>query len=160
MEKTKDNDFLMKICSCFQSDEVIIDFRNGDTPCISISEELAKMPVWKSLTRDESSPVSSMKNSPKQTDGNRKRRRKHTRKKRDPSPPKDENSDEKSLDCLNEVSSLPAPWDLPYQSPPRTDLKFLTIDDYEVNIDPACSRTESKSVTTESETNKSDGVGS
>ena len=138
----------------------MIDFGNGDPREISISEELAKMPVWKNLTRDESSPGSSMKNSPKPNDCSRKRRRKHIRKKRDRSQLDSENSAEKEQFNLNEVSSLPAPWDLPYQSPPRTDLKFLTIEDCEVNIDPACSRTESKSVTTESETNKSDGLGS
>ena len=138
----------------------MIDFGNGDPPEISISEELTKMPIWKNLTRDESSPASSMKNSPKPNDCNRKRRRKHMRKKRDRSPMHTENGTDKEQINLNEVSCLPAPWDLPYQSPPRTDLKFLTIDDYEVNIDPACSRTESKSVTTESETNKSDCLGS
>ena len=136
----------------------MIAFGNGDPPEISISEELTKMPIWKSLTRDESSPASSMRNSPKASDCSRNRRRKRTRKKRDRSPMQSENGTEKEQFNLNEVSCLPAPWDLPYQSPPRTDLKFLTIDDCEVNIDPACSRTESKSVTTESETNKSDGL--
>lgn len=115
------------------------------------------MPVWKTLTREESSPGNSMRNSPSQVDGNRKRRRKHTRKKRDRSPSKADNSDEKEQINIDGFSSIPAPWDLPYQSPPRTDVKFLTIDACEVNIDPACSRTESKNGTTESETNKSDG---
>ncbi|XP_065070911.1 electrogenic sodium bicarbonate cotransporter 1-like isoform X2 [Rhopilema esculentum] len=140
-----------------KSDEVIIDFRNGDSYGVSISEEIVKMPVWKKLIREESSPATSLQDSPKHND--RKRRRK-SRKKQDRtrSSPKPESEDDKNLLEEFEISSLPAPWDLPYQSPPRTDSKFLTINDYEVNVDPACSRPESKSVTTESETNKSDGV--
>ena len=115
------------------------------------------MPVWKKLIREESSPATSLQDSPKHND--RKRRRK-SRKKQDKtrSSPKPESEDDRNLLEEFEISSLPAPWDLPYQSPPRTDSKFLTINDYEVNVDPACSRPESKSVTTESETNKSDGV--
>ena len=145
----------------FQSDEVIIDFRNGDAHGVSISEELAKMPVWKNLIRDESSPASSLRDSPKPNDCNRKRRRKHQRKKKEKTQQSltPEESDKKDLIDRNEVSTLPAPWDLPYQSPPRTDLKFLTINDDDVNIDPACSRTESKTASHESsETNKSDVV--
>lgn len=143
-----------------KSDEDVIDFGNFHSHEISISEELVKMPVWKNLTREDSSPMSSMKNSPRPNDCNRKRRRKHIRKKKDRSLPEAENSTENSSDKvkLEEVSMLPAPWDLPYQSPPRADFKFLTIADCEVNFDPACSRTESKSATTESETNKSDGL--
>ena len=144
----------------FQSDEDVIDFGNFPSHEISISEELVKMPVWKNLTREDSSPMGSMKNSPKPNECNRKRRRKHMRKKKDRSLPEADNSTENSSDKvkLEEASMLPAPWDLPYQSPPRADFKFLTITDCEVNIDPACSRTESKSATTESETNRSDGL--
>eukprot|EP00794_Sanderia_malayensis_P018297 gene18297-20120_t len=141
-----------------QSD-CVSDFFKCEPPSrVVISEELVKMPVWQNLIKEESSPQNSAKNSPKASDNNRKKRRRHTRKKvTDQSKSSTPNHEE---ELLNEQTSkedeikLPAPWDLPYQSPPRTDLKFLTIDDYEVNIDPACSRNESKS----EETTKSDEV--
>ncbi len=116
------------------------------------------MPAWQKLVREESSPPSSIKDSPKSNENGRKRRRRHTRKKPERSKSPFNVEDAETLSAKEEELTLPAPWDLPYQSPPRTDNKFLAIAEYEVNVDPACcSRNESKSATAGEET-KSDDV--
>ncbi len=131
-----------------------LDFINCEpSRNIIISEELVKMPVWQKLIKEESSPHSSLKDSP--NENNRKKRRRHTRKKTEQSKSPTLNFEEEQTPKEEEIN-CPAPWDLPYQSPPRTDSKFLTITEYEVNIDPACSRNESKSATAEE--TKSDEV--
>ena len=112
------------------------------------------MPVWQKLIKDESSPASSLKDSPKSNENHR-RRRKHSRKKVE-KPVILSNEEDDVVDAQEEPLNFPAPWDLPYQSPPRTDSKFLAITDYEVHIDPACSRNDSKSATGEEETKSDD----
>ena len=129
-----------------QSDGVIIDMRNGLQTNTNISEELAKMPVWRQLMKSENSPSSTgTKESPKPTHAKRKRRRKQCRKKPENTfELEKEDPKRRSLFREEEIPPRP-PWEEPYPSPPRADLKYLDIPECDVNVDPACSRSESKS---------------